>query len=133
MTAKFHPALYESTKIVTIEGGKIVGDSHENFYAFRGIPYAEPPVGALRFAPPRPYLERWDGLRHFKNFSAACAQYDHFGYVYEGDEDCLTVNVYVPKSDAHSQRKVPVVFIIHGGAFMVRESMLSFKLKNKYF
>lgn len=116
--AKFHPAMYALNKIVTIEGGKIVGEEREEFFAFRGIPYAESPVGDLRFAAPKKYSQTWEGVREFKNFSDVCAQYDHFGYIYEGSEDCLTLNVFVPKTVVQSYHKVPVIFFIHGGAFM---------------
>lgn len=114
MIQKFHPALYVRNKIVNIEGGKIVGENNESFFAFRGVPYAEAPVGDLRFAPPKPYAEKWDGIRSYKNYSAVCAQYDHFGYIFEGSEDCLTVNVFVPKSAMLTNEKFPVIFFIHG-------------------
>lgn len=114
MFSKFHPEMYYKDKIVKIEGGKIVGENLETFFAFRGIPYAKAPVGDLRFAPPQPYSEKWEGLKNTKNYSAVCAQYDHFGYVYEGDEDCLTLNVFVPKSVMYADAKFPVIFFIHG-------------------
>lgn len=117
MMAKFHPAMY-ANKVVTIEGGRIVGEERDEFFAYRGIPYAESPVGDLRFAPPKKYSQTWKGLRRYENFSEVCAQYDHFGYIYEGSEDCLTLNVFVPKSVVQSYRRVPVIFFVHGGAFM---------------
>lgn len=83
MMAKFHPAMYANKKIVTIEGGRIVGEENDEFFAFRGIPYAESPMGDLRFAPPKRYSQTWEGLRRYENFSDVCAQYDHFGYIYE--------------------------------------------------
>lgn len=114
MFSKFHPQMYIRNEIVKIEGGKIVGENLENFFAFRGIPYAEAPVGDLRFAPPKPYSQSWNGLKDSKNYSAVCAQYDHFGYIYEGEEDCLTLNVFVPKSVMYATGKFPVIFFIHG-------------------
>ena len=118
MATKFHPAMYVDSKIINIEGGKIVGEKEENFYAFRGIPYAESPIGELRFAPPKSYQQKWEGIRSFTSYNDVCAQYDHFGYVYHGIEDCLTLNVFVPTSVIESYQKVPVIFFIHGGAFM---------------
>lgn len=118
MMVKFHPSMYASNHIVTIEGGRIVGEERENFYAFRGIPYADSPIGDLRFASPKRYSQKWNGLRRYDNYSDVCSQYDHFGYVYEGSEDCLTLNVFVPKSIVQSYKKIPVIFFIHGGAFM---------------
>ena len=107
-----------SEKVVLIENGPIVGDELEDFYAFRGIPYAEAPVGDFRFAAPKPYSTKWNGKKEFKNYGEVCAQYDHLGYDFKGSEDCLTLNVFLPKSVANSVNKVPVIFFIHGGAFM---------------
>lgn len=44
-----------------------------------------------------------------------CRQYNHFTYSYQGIENCLTLNVFVPKKVAESRQKVPVIFFIHGG------------------
>ena len=60
----------------------------------------------------------WTEKIDFKEFGSNCAQYDHFKYAYDGSEDCLKLNIYVPKSIAHSSETVPVIFYIHGGAFM---------------
>lgn len=105
-------------KIISIENGKIVGETHEEFYAYRGIPYAESPVGELRFSPPKKFTEKWNGVKSFKTYGPSCSQYSHFGYVYEGVEDCLTLNIFVPKAVAQSDEKAPVIVHIHGGAFM---------------
>lgn len=78
----------------------------------------EPPVGSLRFAPPAPYAARWTENKAFKEFGPVCAQYDHLGYEYRGEEDCLKLNVFVPKAVLDGNEKVPVIFFIHGGAFM---------------
>ena len=107
-----------SEEAVEIENGKIVGEKYEDFIAYRGIPYAEPPVGSLRFAAPRPYVEKWENEREFKSYQSNCAQYSHFGYEFEGNEDCLFLNVFVPKTVSRLDEKVPVIFYIHGGAFM---------------
>lgn len=104
--------------IVDIEGGKIAGEENKDFTAFLGIPYAESPVGELRFASPQKYSQKWEGVKEFKKYGSVCAQYDHFEYDYTGSEDCLFVNVFVPKSVSKSNEKVPVIFFIHGGAFM---------------
>jgi Carboxylesterase family len=114
MINKFRPAMYSKRIIANIEGGKIVGENLETFYAFRGINYAEAPVGDLRFATPKPYSQKWEGLRNQTNYSAVCAQYDHFGYIFEGSEDCLTLNVFVPKSVMLADKTFPVIFFIHG-------------------
>ena len=107
-----------SEKVITIENGRISGEELDDFYAFRGLKYAESPIGLLRFASPKPYTEKWDGVKKFENYSDVCAQYNHFDYKFEGNEDCLTLNVFVPKSVLDKNQKVPVIFFIHGGAFM---------------
>lgn len=105
--------------VISIEGGKISGEVKDDFIAFRGIPYAESPVGELRFAPPKPYGGKWDDVRNFTSFGNLCAQYDHLEYAYLGsEEDCLVLNVYVPTKVWRESEAVPVIFYIHGGAFM---------------
>ncbi|CRL06415.1 CLUMA_CG019612, isoform A [Clunio marinus] len=105
-------------KVVNIENGKIVGEEKENYYAFLGLPYAESPTGELRFAPPKRFTQTWDDVREFKKFGSMCAQYSQIGYSYHGDEDCLSLNVFVPKTVLDKDEKVPVIFFVHGGAFM---------------
>lgn len=105
-----------SSHIIEIENGKIEGEEFDNFFAFKGLPYA---VTEKRFSHSKLYEEKWDGVREFKNISKECAQYEHFSYAFTGNEvDCLSLNVYVPKSVIRSQEQVPVIFFIHGGAFM---------------
>lgn len=114
---KFRPDIL-IVGIVEIESGKIIGNRVDNYFEYLGVPYAEPPVGKLRFASPEKYSQKWENVKEFKNFSDVCAQYDHFGYQYHGKEDCLTLNVFVPQSVLNSNILVPVVLYIHGGAFM---------------
>lgn len=79
-------------------------------YAFKGIPYARPPVGALRFKPPEP-AEPWDGVRDATAYgSRAMQERREPGYVYA--EDCLHLNVWTPAAD---DGRRPVIFFIHGG------------------
>ena len=68
---------------------------------FRGIPFAEPPVGELRFAAPRP-VRRWDGVREAVSFGPPPPQAAAFGMDSAGagtpsDDDWLTVNVWSPE------------------------------------
>lgn len=112
-----------SEKIISIEGGKIVGEEFDDYYAFKGIPYAEAPVGDLRFASPKPYSQKWEGVREYKNFSEVCAQYSLQGKnEYTGSEDCLYLNVYTPKSAFTDIGKAPVIVFFHGGAFLFGSS-----------
>lgn len=113
--------------IVTVSEGRLQGADYGRYSVFRGIPYARPPVGSLRFRAPEP-PEPWTGTRRATDFSPACWQTspEHGSFYekefYRGDrnritrsEDCLFLNVWTPAGDA--AKKLPVVFWIHGGAF----------------
>lgn len=90
--------------------------------ACRGIPYAAPPVGNLRFAPPVAH-SGWTGTLDAREFGSACIQYaDHDGNpltpeILVGDEDCLFLNVFFPE-DAQPGDNLPVMVWIHGGALI---------------
>lgn len=84
---------------------------------FRGIPYAAPPVGELRWKPPQP-AAAWAGVRPAKEFGASCMQKPLFRVelrTRQMSEDCLFLNVWTP---AHAAgEKHPVLVYFHGGAF----------------
>jgi carboxylesterase type B len=104
--------------IIDLEGGKIRGEETKLGFSYRGIPYAEPPVGDLRFANPKKYSQTWNNIRDYSKFGPKCAQFDHFSSEFEGSEDCLTINVFVPMKTMKGGSLAPVVFFIHGGASM---------------
>nr|UZN46518.1 esterase CXE5 [Heliothis virescens] len=82
------------------------------FQAYRGIRYAEPPIGALRFQPPKLKLN-YEGVVDASKEGLACPL--PAPPTYYVDEDCLTVNVYTP---AHNtSQRLPVIFFIHPGGF----------------
>lgn len=56
----------ENDSIVKISSGQLIGEHRGHFYAFEGIPYAEAPLGELRFEPPRPYEQVWTESRNAK-------------------------------------------------------------------
>lgn len=103
--------------IVDTPAGQVRGKIEGNLHVFKGIPYARPPVGALRWKPPMP-LPRWQGVREATEFGPACFQPSNsFVGVYVEEpmpmsEDCLTLNIWAP-ADAHN---APVFFWIYGGA-----------------
>jgi len=113
----------EKQAIVTTKNGKLEGYTQDGLYVFKGVPYAAPPVGNLRWLPPRP-PESWSGVRPAKEFDAIAPQnampfeapgmFD-FGKQLQ-DESCLYLNIWTPGIDDACR---PVMFWIHGGAFII--------------
>lgn len=91
--------------------GKIAGDT----VAFLGIPYAAPPTGSRRFRPPAA-AACWDGVRPATDYGPACPQQDFLSGKPIGQEDCLSLNVWAPRSRPTGSTPLPVLFFIHGGA-----------------
>jgi len=105
--------------VVATDGGAVRGAISSGIRAFRGIPYAAPPVGALRWRPPQPHA-RWTGVRTATQFGSPCPQsLGPFG-VPSTDEDCLFLNVYTP-ANATPASRLPVMFWIHGGSLITGE------------
>ena len=111
----------------TVETGQVRGVAcgWPSITAYYGIPYAAPPVGPLRWRPPQPAAP-WKGVRDCARPSARCPQlgvgkgsfYEREFYPVEEemDEDCLYLNVWTPAQSP--EEKLPVIFWVHGGAFM---------------
>ena len=78
---------------------------------YLGIPFAEPPIGNLRFRPPRKLEPLWEGVRHFSKSAKPC-----FSGRDSSLEDCLYLNVFRPSTLNPSER-LPVMVWIHGGGF----------------
>jgi para-nitrobenzyl esterase len=117
------------TPQVRTVAGAVRGRWEDGLAVFRGIPFAEPPVGAARFARPRP-ARRWDGVREAFSFGPTAPQ-DLSGFGPGGGQaavpaatpantDWLTVNVWTPDPDPAARR--PVMVWIHGGAYKLGSS-----------
>src|SRR5271157_3249271 len=106
---------------VTVENGKLQGTTNEDHSVrmFKGIPFAAPPVGELRWKAPQPAL-KWSGVRQADKFGSACLQTNVFGDIYFRDaqpsEDCLTLDIWIPAKPAST--KIPVIVWFYGGGFV---------------
>ena len=121
-------------KLIETKYGKISGVECDNYTVYRGVPYAKPPVGDLRWkAPQEP--DAFEEVFVADKFSPICPQnkqdsdgpqmgfnygkefYSDTKYEREMSEDCLYLNIWTPRN-ANENDKLPVAFYIHGGAFM---------------
>jgi para-nitrobenzyl esterase len=111
------PALAQITQ-VQVTGGKIAGTVVEGISEFKGIPFAAPPVGELRWKAPQP-VKPWSGVRQTVTFGAACMQNptmaNRMAPGVSLSEDCLFVDVWTPART--SGEKLPVIAWIYGGGF----------------
>ncbi|PWU01101.1 MAG: carboxylesterase family protein [Terriglobia bacterium] len=98
---------------LAVTGGEIRGSLLEKGgAAFKGIPFAQPPVGELRWREPMP-VKAWNGLRDATAFGPPCAQNGGGRMLETSKEDCLFLNVWTPEWPARS--RMPVMVWIHGG------------------
>ena len=112
----------QAPAVVRVDGGELQGVLDDGVVSFKGIPFAAPPVGDLRWRPPQP-AAGWTGVRQAAEFGADCMQ-GRFGPPPPAgapaprvpSEDCLFLNVWRP-ADANA-RKLPVMVWIHGGGFV---------------
>ena len=103
---------YAAEPTAAVTGGTIRGTLLTNGAAFKGIPFAQPPVGDLRWRPPAP-VKSWTVVRDATAFGASCAQNSGGRMLENSREDCLFLNVWTPEWPAGSPK--PVMFWIHGG------------------
>ena len=129
LAAMAAPAMAADGPVVTVETGKLQGVAATGaspVQIFRGVPYAKPPVGDLRWREPRA-ADHWEGVRAADQFGPRCMQRhmwdDMFFRSPSASEDCLYLNVWTPANLAKaSSAKLPVLVYIYGGGFVAGTS-----------
>jgi para-nitrobenzyl esterase len=108
---------YDADIAVKTKTGIYVGERNKKTIDYLGIPYAEPPVGDLRWKAPKPLLPS-DNVFEAVNYGASAIQVDHKGSIikhHRQSEDCLTLNICVAEEKAESKK--PVLVLFHHGDF----------------
>jgi para-nitrobenzyl esterase len=100
------PSPTSAAPVIKVAQGEVQGVAADGVTVFKGLPFAAPPVGDLRWRAPQPPT-KWPGVRQGNAFASSCAQ----------AEDCLYLNVYEPTATKNGA-KLPVMVWIHGGAFI---------------
>ena len=118
-TAAMADAKDSKSDIVSIHTGRIQGSVDAGVISFKGIPFAAPPVGNLRWRPPQP-AAKWSGIRKATEFGHDCMQLPSI-FSNSPSEDCLYANVWAPEQHGPN---LPVMVWIYGGAWVVGGSSL---------
>eukprot|EP01060_Flectonema_neradi_P017250 TRINITY_DN240_c5_g1_i1.p1 TRINITY_DN240_c5_g1~~TRINITY_DN240_c5_g1_i1.p1 ORF type:complete len:611 (+),score=110.37 TRINITY_DN240_c5_g1_i1:64-1896(+) len=119
LTAVLASVVLSSAPLVETQEGWIRGVHHGETDEYLGIPFAQPPLGSLRWKAPQP-VSRWSGVLDTREFKEDCIQ-DYAGWASDpvhGSEDCLYLNVYTPTgSNEQPDKKYPVMAFIPGGGY----------------
>jgi para-nitrobenzyl esterase len=112
--------------VVATDKGLVKGIQAGSGFAFLGIPFAQPPTGALRFMPPVA-ASCWPGVVDATSYGHVCAQFDPSTGAVIGSEDCLTLNVWTPALPQSSESKqLPVLVWDYGGGGLIGASSLPY-------
>ncbi len=103
--------------------GAVVGEAGKEVRVYKGVPFAAPPVGDLRWKPPQP-VKPWDGVRQCKEYAPICPQVisQLVPADMERSEDCLYLNIFTPAKKTTD--RLPVFVYIHGGAMVIGSSRI---------
>ena len=111
----------ENGPILKTDAGLVSGLSANGVETFKGIPFAAPPVGDLRWRAPQP-VKKWSGVKVADKFGPACMQAVTSSIsANDMSEDCLTVNVWRP-ANIPKDKKLPVLVWIYGGAMVAGQT-----------
>jgi para-nitrobenzyl esterase len=116
--------MHEHVVRVTTSSGTVEGFTRDGVHRWRSIPYAQAPVGPLRYQAPRP-VQPWRGVRYCHGFGNCAPQHRRYTLLGVGKyqpmgEDCLTLNVTTPKRAR--DEPMPVMVFIHGGGYWMGSS-----------
>ena len=116
-----------------IAQGQVIGiEGNNNTYAWKGIPFAKPPLGDLRWKPPVE-ANNWEGLLEANSFASSCFQRtssldSESEEEWSGSEDCLYLNVWSPNFSKEEiinmDKKLPVMMWVHGGGNTVGSAVM---------
>uniref|UniRef100_A0A1I8G704 COesterase domain-containing protein n=1 Tax=Macrostomum lignano TaxID=282301 RepID=A0A1I8G704_9PLAT len=106
----------------TVVGSTVLTTDNNTISEFLGVRYAQPPLGDLRFKKPEPLRDAGDGVTHLAlEMGLPCYQRNYYNFA-NMSEDCLTLNIWTPRTESNPSGTYPVIVFIHGGFFEVGSS-----------